>query len=217
MIDEHDGDPHVTGEGEDAAFARRVAEPLRAAEQGVGAGFAEQVMAQVRVERPGRVAAPPAVRWWRRPRTFTIAPLPAFALAASFAVAVSLGTLALARTMADTGADVAGRPATSTVADENRPVTGRRAVSFVLVAPDARSVAVVGDFNGWSRDATPLRPHGHGVWAATVPLPPGRYQYAFIVNGRRWVADPYAPRVRDDFGTESSVVTLSAGACRSSA
>jgi len=42
-----------------------------------------------------------------------------------------------------------------------------------------------------------------------VPLAPGRYRYAFLVDGSRWLADPAAPRARDDeFGTPSSVVTV---------
>jgi hypothetical protein len=42
-----------------------------------------------------------------------------------------------------------------------------------------------------------------------VPLAPGRYQYAFVVDGRRFLADPSAPRATgDDFGTPTSVVTV---------
>ncbi len=48
-----------------------------------------------------------------------------------------------------------------------------------------------------------------------MPLAPGRYQYAFVVDGRRFVADPAAPRaVDDDFGQPSSVVTVGGGARR---
>ena len=40
-------------------------------------------------------------------------------------------------------------------------------------------------------------------------LPPGRYAYAFLVDGQRWIADPAAPpAVGDDFGRPSSVVTV---------
>jgi 1,4-alpha-glucan branching enzyme len=50
-----------------------------------------------------------------------------------------------------------------------------------------------------------------GVWSVELPLRQGRHEYAFVVldtTGERWVADPLAPRVRDEFGTESSVVTV---------
>ena len=79
---------------------------------------------------------------------------------------------------------------------------------FVLVAPQASSVALVGDFNDWDPARSPMQT-AQGVWATTVPLAPGRYRYAFLVNGVEWRADPGAPRARDDeFGTPSSVITV---------
>jgi hypothetical protein len=42
-----------------------------------------------------------------------------------------------------------------------------------------------------------------------LPLQTGRYQYAFIVDGERWVVDPKAPRaVEESFGAPNSVVTV---------
>jgi hypothetical protein len=87
-----------------------------------------------------------------------------------------------------------------------------RELQFVLVAPQAATVSLVGDFNDWDAARTPMRPlRSDGpVWSAVVPLAPGRYHYAFLVNGSRWLADPAAPTASDDgFGTPSSVVTVS--------
>src|SRR5256886_4029797 len=43
------------------------------------------------------------------------------------------------------------------------------------------------------------------LWTAVVPLVPGRYHYAFFVDGSRWLADPSAPVARDeDYGQPSS-------------
>jgi len=82
------------------------------------------------------------------------------------------------------------------------------AFQFVLVAPQASSVALVGDFNDWDPARSPMRT-AQGVWATTVALAPGRYRYAFLVNGVEWRADPGAPAARDDeFGTPSSVITV---------
>jgi 1,4-alpha-glucan branching enzyme len=70
-------------------------------------------------------------------------------------------------------------------------------------------VELVGDFNEWTRGSTALRLSGApGVWAVSVPLSPGKHEYAFIVNGTRWVADPLAVKTSDDFGTESSVIRV---------
>lgn len=92
------------------------------------------------------------------------------------------------------------------------PAPRARALQFVLVAPQAATVSLVGDFNDWDSTRTPMRPlRADGpVWSAVVPLPPGRYHYAFLVNGSRWLADPAAPAALDDgFGAPSSVVTVS--------
>jgi hypothetical protein len=87
-----------------------------------------------------------------------------------------------------------------------------RELQFVLVAPQAATVSLVGDFNDWDAVRTPMRPlrPDGPVWSAVVPLAPGRYHYAFLVNGSHWLADPAAPTASDDgFGTPSSVVTVS--------
>ena len=95
-----------------------------------------------------------------------------------------------------------------------RPWTGgsdtvaSSAFQFVLVAPQASTVSLVGDFNDWDPARSPMQT-AQGVWATTVPLAPGRYRYAFLVNGVEWRADPGAPRTRDDeFGSPSSVITV---------
>lgn len=82
-------------------------------------------------------------------------------------------------------------------------------VRFVLVAPDARSVNLAGTFNHWDAGATPLvRTGAAGVWTATLTLPAGQHQYAFVVDGARWVPDPAAPAVDDGFGRRNSVLAL---------
>lgn len=85
-----------------------------------------------------------------------------------------------------------------------------RAVQFVLDAPGARAVAVVGGFNDWDPTMARLeRVPGSTVWTTTVPLAPGRYTYAFVVDDSTWVLDPRAPRAQDpDYGVESSVLLV---------
>jgi hypothetical protein len=81
-------------------------------------------------------------------------------------------------------------------------------VRFMLVAPEAKNVSIAGTFNGWDTQATPLVRTGSGVWAATLSLPAGQHQYAFVVDGARWVPDPAAPAVDDGFGRRNSVLAL---------
>ena len=79
---------------------------------------------------------------------------------------------------------------------------------FRLMAPDAQRVSVVGTFNGWNPRAHLLRgPDPSGVWSLSLPLPPGRYRYAFVVDGVRWVTDPNAlASEADGFGGHNSVL-----------
>jgi len=83
-------------------------------------------------------------------------------------------------------------------------------VQFVLDAPRANSVTVVGDFNAWDGSRTPLeRDSTTGVWSALVDVHPGRHVYAFLVDGKTWMLDPRAPRTKDlDYGTQQSVLMV---------
>lgn len=82
-------------------------------------------------------------------------------------------------------------------------------VRFVLYAPGARQVAVAGTFNQWDLNAAPLaRAGSSGVWTTTLALPVGQHQYAFVVDGQRWVADPAAPAIDDGFGRRNSMVAV---------
>jgi hypothetical protein len=84
------------------------------------------------------------------------------------------------------------------------------ATQFVLDAPRASQVSLVGDFNAWDADDTPLvRDRASGIWTVSVPLVPGRHTYAFMVDGATWTLDPRAPTAQDpEFGTPSSVVLV---------
>lgn len=85
----------------------------------------------------------------------------------------------------------------------------RIATQFVFEAAEAREVALVGDFNGWNATELPMVRVANGVWEATVPLPPGRHVYAFMVDGKFLKADPRAPKAGDaDYGREGSVVMV---------
>ena len=53
-------------------------------------------------------------------------------------------------------------------------------------APLARSVALVGAFNRWDSAAHPLRRDPDGWWTTAVWLPPGEYEYLFLVDGVPW-------------------------------
>jgi hypothetical protein len=82
-------------------------------------------------------------------------------------------------------------------------------VRLVVLQPDARTVQVAGDFNGWNPARTPLEQISPGAWAVTIALRPGRYEYSFVVDGDQWIADPFAAEENDDgFGSRNAVLDV---------
>lgn len=76
-------------------------------------------------------------------------------------------------------------------------------VHFRLDAADARSVQLAADFTDWA-PAYGLNETAPGVWTVVVAVEPGVHQYAFVVDGERWIPDPLAPKVDDGFGGSNS-------------
>jgi hypothetical protein len=145
--------------------------------------------------------------WWRS--RIPLAAAAAFALAAGIAGYTVRGGSSAAPTVA--AAPTAAESVTP-VSTHRAPRTSDHAVptQFVLHAPRASRVALVGDFNAWNAAATPLtRVSSSGIWTVTIALTPGRHTYAFMVDGTAWTLDPRAPTAQDpDFGTPSSVVLV---------
>lgn len=82
-------------------------------------------------------------------------------------------------------------------------------VRLVLLQPEARSVSVAGDFNGWNPAQTKLERSEGGMWTATIALKPGRYQYMFVIDGKQWIADPLAEEgAGDGFGAQNAVLDV---------
>ena len=203
-----------------------VARELRRPAAVGGADFTARLMAEVeRGPRPGAVdggrslrvvrgrqASAPAraVEWLTRTRTLRMSPLIGLAAAAGIAALAVLVTPERERIVRvpalDTG--VAAVPVRDP-ADGRGPGAGGDSVEFVLHAPDARSVAVAGDFNDWNPSVTPLLRRDGGLWVAKVPLPAGRYEYTFVVDGATWMPDPAAPAAAaGDFGATNSLLVV---------
>ena len=192
--------------GEDGAFLEQVAAPLRAAEY-AHPSFEKRLMDRVRIEGaslyPGRATSNGS--WWRTPRVVRLSPLTGLAMAAGISAIIALSGVAI-------GSRISARsPASTRTAQLNSRNETVELVRFVFADPRATRVELVGDFNAWTRGTTQLKPSGApGVWTVSVPLSPGQHEYAFIINGSRWVADPLAAKSSDDFGTESSVIRVAA-------
>jgi 1,4-alpha-glucan branching enzyme len=85
----------------------------------------------------------------------------------------------------------------------------RSGVLFAVKAPGAHEVKLAGDFNGWvpDRNVLSLKEEG-GVWKKFVFLPPGSYQYKYVIDNE-WREDPHNRlSVQDSLGGQSSVVVV---------
>jgi hypothetical protein len=133
-----------------------------------------------------------ALEWFFQPRTIRLSP--------------AMGGLAVAALAALLVPIVRGLPAGGTAGPSDDVIT-----RFVFVAPEASAVQVTGDFVDWSPEGISLHnERGTGIWTVDVPLEPGVYQYAFVVDGSEWRPDPSAvSNVDDGFGRENSVVIVS--------
>ena len=96
------------------------------------------------------------------------------------------------------------------VASENGSVRqGQLPVRFAVEAPGAVHVSIVGDFNGWNPRGLPMHLLSDGrTWEVEVGLAPGRYAYAFVVDGRLARDSSAAESGTDDFGVPNSVVLV---------
>ena len=83
------------------------------------------------------------------------------------------------------------------------------AVVFTVHAERGKAVYLAGEFNDWNPTAKKMAYKARsGVYAASVRLAPGSYQYKFVVDGV-WCADPENVNcVANDKGTFNSVVVV---------
>jgi hypothetical protein len=160
----------------------------------------DRVMAAVRAE--------PLPRRWHfwgalQPRALMLSPVTGALLAAGLVgIGALLGGYA-------TNRDVRVSDGQSKIVAQGLPVSD---TVFVFVAPRASKVSLVGDFNGWDDTKSPLvRIPDSGLWRVTLPLPAGRHEYQFVVDGT-WLPDPGAPVAGDDgFGRTNSVRIVGQG------
>lgn len=108
--------------------------------------------------------------------------------------------------------------------DEVKPRT-----SFGCHAAEASSVFLAGTFNDWNPQTDLMQRTPDGDWGIDLDLPPGRYEYKFVVDGQ-WCCEPgrddatgcphcvrdgndmsCADCVPNDFGTMNRIIEVSTG------
>lgn len=141
--------------------------------------------------RPGFFAAALHALW--TPHQVSIRPAYGVFVAGAFIALISLGPSIL-------------RTQTGGSQTSGADMPPRLLVQFRLEA-DAANVQLAGSFTNWE-PVYQLHQIAPRVWTITVSLAQGVHDYAFIVDGKQWVADPYAPSISDGFGGTNSRLTL---------
>ncbi len=82
-------------------------------------------------------------------------------------------------------------------------------VNFTCLAPGAQEVFLVGDFNDWTPNATPMKRQIDGNWATQIDLTHGHHHYQFVIDGKPTL-DPRAQGIaRNEKNEKVSLVSVS--------
>jgi 1,4-alpha-glucan branching enzyme len=83
-------------------------------------------------------------------------------------------------------------------------------VTFILDAKEANNASVVGSFNNWNAEATPLKKLRNGSFKGTVDLEASNsYEFRYLVDGAYVNEEQADSFVWNDFaGTENSVLVV---------
>ncbi len=90
---------------------------------------------------------------------------------------------------------------------------------FQYEYPAAKHVQLCGNFNNWcgTKDTGGILDpsigvmsdvNDDGIWEIKIDLPPGRYQYKYIIDRVSWVMDPSNPDTDFEDGIENSLLIL---------
>ena len=93
-----------------------------------------------------------------------------------------------------------------------RPPSGRRPlhlVDFIYLAPQAKSVALIGDFNKWEPNTHPMTRMPACCWRIRVELPHGHHQYLFLVDGKPTLDPNAMGKVHNERDETVSLIAIS--------
>lgn len=87
-------------------------------------------------------------------------------------------------------------------------------VKFVLdkeTVTGAKKVNLVGDFNGWDKEATSMRKQKDGRFATTIDLEKDKeYEFRYVIDGVKWQNDTSADKYIQSYvgDADNSVVIV---------
>ena len=66
----------------------------------------------------------------------------------------------------------------------------KKTIGFFINHDCATQISLAGSFNKWAEDVLLMEPAAGGLWSIEIPiLPPGHYQYKFLVDEQDWIED----------------------------
>jgi 1,4-alpha-glucan branching enzyme len=71
------------------------------------------------------------------------------------------------------------------------PTKTVKPVNFICSVTTASRVSLIGDFNDWRPQATPMKRQVDGCWRVQLQLSAGYHHYQFLVDGKPML-DPHA-------------------------
>lgn len=95
------------------------------------------------------------------------------------------------------------------IAPSGRAEQTRASMTFVVHAPYAKTVAVIGNFNGWDgKQYSLVGPDAAGDWTGTFELigQAAYFEFVFLVDDKTRVVDRRYPIIADDFGSANNVI-----------
>jgi hypothetical protein len=86
-----------------------------------------------------------------------------------------------------------------------------KAVTFELEAMGARSVNLIGSFNGWKPEKYEMRKNPkNNKWIIEIRIPTGSHEYAFLIDNKQSIPDPNSVFYKNDgFNSRNSLLYVS--------
>jgi 1,4-alpha-glucan branching enzyme len=86
-----------------------------------------------------------------------------------------------------------------------------KSVRIEFIHAKATTISIIGTFNRWQIGAAPMTRVGEDRWFTELVLPPGVYEYQFLVDGQ-WMPDPRTDKTPPNpFGEVNSVLKVDPG------
>jgi 1,4-alpha-glucan branching enzyme len=84
-----------------------------------------------------------------------------------------------------------------------------REINFFYMAPEAKVVSVIGDFNNWQPGVHAMTRQPDGGWLIRIPMHHGHHRYQFCVDGKP-ILDPRAQGIsRNERNERVSLIAVS--------